>query len=222
MWVELTSPLWDMFTDSTDIPTMKRWLAVLEGGLLPIISLTSLHFFVKYENPDSPKKEEDSPGLTEIVENNGLYGDFDSPKEEVDSPELDNDQRIEQLTDLQKEVNRVWENVHKNRKKNEPNEDKWEELRGAGLDEPLTSWDEPTALANSEYREKNMTDLDLDDEPPILVEEENPEDEINIYESGTTETINDRVSLVTDRNLGQELSKTWSNIVKTNNSIGRI
>jgi len=30
---------------------MKRWLAFLEGGLLPIISLTSLHFFVKYDEP---------------------------------------------------------------------------------------------------------------------------------------------------------------------------
>jgi hypothetical protein len=40
---------------------MKRWLAFLEGGLLPIISLTSLHFFVKYEKPEEttePTKEE--------------------------------------------------------------------------------------------------------------------------------------------------------------------
>jgi hypothetical protein len=29
---------------------LKRWLAFLEGGLLPIISLTSLHFFIKYED----------------------------------------------------------------------------------------------------------------------------------------------------------------------------
>jgi hypothetical protein len=29
---------------------MKRWLAFLEGGLLPIISLTSLHFFTKYDD----------------------------------------------------------------------------------------------------------------------------------------------------------------------------
>lgn len=51
-WVELTGPFWDMFTDSTDVISMKRWLAFLEGGLLPIISLTSLHFFVKYEKPE--------------------------------------------------------------------------------------------------------------------------------------------------------------------------
>jgi len=51
-WVELTGPFWDLFTDSTDVISMKRWLAFLEGGLLPIISLTSLHFFVKYEKPE--------------------------------------------------------------------------------------------------------------------------------------------------------------------------
>jgi hypothetical protein len=49
-WVELTGPLWEMMgSDPTDVVAMKRWLAFLEGGLLPIISLTSLHFFVKYD-----------------------------------------------------------------------------------------------------------------------------------------------------------------------------
>ena len=51
-WVELTGPLWNTLgSDPTDVISMKRWLAFLEGGLLPIISLTSLHFFVKYETP---------------------------------------------------------------------------------------------------------------------------------------------------------------------------
>jgi len=59
-WVELTLPIWDLMgTDVSDTVGMKRWLALLEGGLLPIISLTSLHFFVNYE-----KKEE----LNEIEE----------------------------------------------------------------------------------------------------------------------------------------------------------
>ncbi len=53
-WVELTSPVWELMgTEETDIVGLKRWLAFLEGGLLPIISLTSLHFFVKYEKPDN-------------------------------------------------------------------------------------------------------------------------------------------------------------------------
>lgn len=49
-WVELTSPLWESLgSDVTDVVSLKRWLAFLEGGLLPIISLTSLHFFTKYD-----------------------------------------------------------------------------------------------------------------------------------------------------------------------------
>jgi hypothetical protein len=49
-WVELTSPLWEALgSDTNDVISLKRWLAFLEGGLLPIISLTSLHFFTKYD-----------------------------------------------------------------------------------------------------------------------------------------------------------------------------
>jgi len=60
-WVELTSPLWEiMGSDPGDVISQKRWLAFLEGGLLPIISLTSLHFFTKY---DGGKKE----GNKEVV-----------------------------------------------------------------------------------------------------------------------------------------------------------
>lgn len=65
-WVELTGPLWNTLgSDPTDVISMKRWLAFLEGGLLPIISLTSLHFFVKYE---TPKIDTTKELLGEIVE----------------------------------------------------------------------------------------------------------------------------------------------------------
>ena len=57
-----------MGTELTDTVGMKRWLAFLEGGLLPVISLTSLHFFVKYEEPskdnsgNEDKTEENNSG----------------------------------------------------------------------------------------------------------------------------------------------------------------
>lgn len=52
-WVELMAPIFEIFgTEPTDIIAHKRWLAILGGGLLPVISLTSLHFFVKYEEPE--------------------------------------------------------------------------------------------------------------------------------------------------------------------------
>ncbi len=56
-WVELTGPVWELVgTEVTDIIGLKRWLAFLEGGFLPLISLTSLHFFVNYEKVHSEKK----------------------------------------------------------------------------------------------------------------------------------------------------------------------
>ena len=68
-WVELTGPLWDSIgSDSTDVISMKRWLAFLEGGLLPIISLTSLHFFVKYEsNKEVVVSDTVSDTVSEVV-----------------------------------------------------------------------------------------------------------------------------------------------------------
>ena len=56
-WVELTGPLFEgLGSDPSDIISQKRWLAFLEGGLLPIISLTSLHFFTKYESSEKEVK----------------------------------------------------------------------------------------------------------------------------------------------------------------------
>lgn len=87
-WVELTGPIWEMIgSDPSDIPAMKRWLAFLEGGLLPIISLTSLHFFVKYESVNPPKVEDDSPKVEDQI--------TDTPK-----------------TETQKVAEDVWEKVN--------------------------------------------------------------------------------------------------------------
>jgi len=55
-WVELTSPIWEM-AGTTSTIGLKRWLAFLEGGLLPLISLTSLHFFVTYEKEEEVEEE---------------------------------------------------------------------------------------------------------------------------------------------------------------------
>jgi hypothetical protein len=88
-WVELTGPIWELMgTEVNDVVGLKRYLALLEGGLLPIISLTSLHFFVKYEKPEedtyntmSEHPEDDVPKTdkkTFIVEVN------DTPKKEVE------------------------------------------------------------------------------------------------------------------------------------------
>ena len=83
-WVELTSPLWEMLgSDPGDVISQKRWLAFLEGGLLPIISLTSLHFFTKYDrnrdNDNVEVKESTIPNVSNKMfyliynRNNMLY-----------------------------------------------------------------------------------------------------------------------------------------------------
>jgi hypothetical protein len=57
-WMELTGPVWEMLgSKANDVISMKRWLAFLEGGLLPVISLTSLHFFTKYDDGKTDKEE---------------------------------------------------------------------------------------------------------------------------------------------------------------------
>lgn len=89
-WVELTGPIWEMIgSDTTDVPAMKRWLAFLEGGLLPIISLTSLHFFVKYESNNN---------VNDVVN-------------DVVDDEVINEGTVDKLTNLQSEEKKVWGKV---------------------------------------------------------------------------------------------------------------
>lgn len=58
-WVELTSPVFESLgSDVSDIIAQRRWLALLEGGLLPLISLASLHFFIKYGGVDEEVTKE--------------------------------------------------------------------------------------------------------------------------------------------------------------------
>lgn len=56
-WVELTQPVFDALgSDTSDMIAQRRWLALLSGGLLPLISLASLHFFIKYGGMDDEPK----------------------------------------------------------------------------------------------------------------------------------------------------------------------
>ena len=81
-WVELTYPLWELLgTEETDIVGLKRWLSFLTGGLLPIISLTSLHFFVKYEEPNQTNQED-----TPKVETDKIWDKVDELKNEGKLP----------------------------------------------------------------------------------------------------------------------------------------
>jgi len=219
-WVELTGPLWDMIgSDSTDVVSMKRWLAFLEGGLLPIISLTSLHFFVKYEKSNSPKEEVITVNQVQIEETNSPKEEEVSPKEEkIEDENLFQEEvylptkeeaLIEINETLNKEVKKVWAKV--------------EELREEGKLPETTEEDdssEPTALANSEYRLEEINEED--DEQPLLVEEENPEDEIIIPMTGDTRVAEVEKDIKAGKTLGDELTKSWNRIIKKNNTIDRL
>ena len=210
-WVELTGPIWELMgTELTDIVGMKRWLAFLEGGLLPIISLTSLHFFVKYEKP----KTEENPSS---------------------------------VKNTQVETEGVWEKVKELKKSDKLSEPTEKDIER-----------EPTALANSQYineeewDEDHALDMVINDmvdslseeeinEQPVLVEEENPEDEIlgtqvlvekkineqviekvKNFENETSEEMEKSTQII---NAGEELNRTWNNIIKTrkvNNGITRL
>lgn len=79
-WAELTSPIFEgMNVAADDLIGQRRLLALLEGGLLPLISLTCLHFFIQYGDLDSEVIEE------EIIE--------EDTEVEVDAPQEDDQPR---------------------------------------------------------------------------------------------------------------------------------
>jgi hypothetical protein len=137
-------------SDPSDMPAMKRWLAFLEGGLLPIISLTSLHFFVKYEAVNTPKEVE---GVDVIIESESV------------SEEIGEEDKSDNLQDV---ANRVWEKVSELRE-----EGKLPEI----TEEDLV--DEPTALAFTPYDETipqtdEVIELSEDDSVVYMDEIDNP------------------------------------------------
>lgn len=76
-WSELSAPIFELIGgDVSNITSQKRWLALLEGGLLPLISLTSLHFFIKHgeidnnEEPDISKDDFDPTSSEETLDDN--------------------------------------------------------------------------------------------------------------------------------------------------------
>ena len=126
-WVELTGPLWEMMgSDPTDVISMKRWLAFLEGGLLPVISLTSLHFFVKYESNNTVKGTVNEIVNEETTEDND--NEYPEPNEKIIN------------------AKKVWEKVNELRQEGK--------LPEPPTEEELA--EEPTSLAFTPYNTQEM------------------------------------------------------------------
>jgi hypothetical protein len=97
-WVELTGPIFEgLGSDITDVVAQKRWLALLEGGLLPIISLASLHFFIKYGGVDDEKINTPAEEISTPVE------EVSTPVEEVGTPVEEVSTPVENITEIPQE-----------------------------------------------------------------------------------------------------------------------
>jgi len=109
-WIELTSPLWDAIgSDINDVVSMKRWLAFLEGGLLPIISLTSLHFFIKYDdkpltlnketkNKDEILKTEVENSFSPFLNEDSVIDSKNNIESSIEDSKKNNESSTENLT----------------------------------------------------------------------------------------------------------------------------
>lgn len=202
-WVELTGPIWEMIgSDTTDVSSMKRWLAFLEGGLLPIISLTSLHFFVKYEKSNDTKVDEKpTPEKNYIIEEDDRINQLSEIIENI--PNVD-----DYNSRLRKDAEKVFETIKKLKKEGKIQEPTEEDILN-----------EPSSLANSEYRlEENVVYDNEEDHNITLIEEEHPENEIIIPEKEESQEIEQKLGPT----LGEELSKTWKNIIKNRNNNNNI
>ena len=182
-WVELTGPLWEMIgSDPTDAISMKRWLSFLEGGLLPIISLTSLHFFVKYDTVNGTLTDNVNHSVNdEVVDklSNLQYNNVQTEKEDNEgSPSPNSIQNggyevSKIVSDFkEEEIKKIWDRVRELREEGKLPTPSEEDLE-----------DEPTALAFTpyevdEYYSTEITDLDnmlldgLEEENIITLTEE--------------------------------------------------
>jgi hypothetical protein len=96
-WVELVDPLVSIIgVESGNILSHKRFLALLSGGLLPLISLSFLHMLVKFEEnkdnePIQQNNDSEKVVITESVE--------DNPIEEASEPEIEPQLEIEPIVE---------------------------------------------------------------------------------------------------------------------------
>jgi hypothetical protein len=187
-WVELTSPLWEMLgSDPGDVVSQKRWLAFLEGGLLPIISLTSLHFFTKYERNRTDDKVDvkETPPITQPdgdisnEEYEQIVQDFVRKQKEQDEKlkYTPTEEDFKKLDEFLRNLNYdgpTKEIVDTDSVKFTPNE---EELKK--IEEVLYNFSKPNTV---EIEEEKIEEVPLNEEMEFITEEKDNE---NIVENET-------------------------------------
>ena len=99
-WMELIQPLFEDW----DVLDHRRFLAAIQGGTLPLMSLTALHFYIKFNDLKNDTPPDD---VTELKE------EYTPTSDEVTPVEI-NDDEVEQFVKEYKEEQNV------NTKKNTP------------------------------------------------------------------------------------------------------
>lgn len=188
-WVELVSPLVGFLgVEPTDLIGHKRFLALFAGGLLPVISLSFLHMLVKFTEEDrlkdiedeehhsdnEPKNTPTDPQILKDLIDDAVRVRFSEDdlavleKILLNPPQPNED--LVKAAEEYKEMNKVdvpdpvWERVKK--------------LHQERVDNGETFEEEPTALANSQYREQDLDDM-LDDDELYPNEDINKDDDID-------------------------------------------
>ncbi len=237
-WIELTAPIWEMAgTETTDIVGMKRWLAFLEGGLLPLISLTSLHFFVTYEKEEDAKEEvKKKSSLEEVVvkntianPNEGLTPEDEYSKRDIERIIEANENPPEPNDKLKQAAKEYFEDGNVPREK-EDDTDEVEELVDEDFLESLEAEsyedivnekieeemkEEPVEIQKEEeFDEAHALDMVLNDMVDDLMEDEGVETVEELIEVLEDETIveeideeEDTPKSITDVTINNKLTK---------------
>ena len=205
-WIELTSPIWEMVgTETTDIVGMKRWLAFLEGGLLPLISLTSLHFFVTYEKEDEDKEEvKKKSSLEPTVVKNTIIDPNEGLTPEMKKTIIDEEIKKEEVIEVEEVEDG---NIHREK---EDDTDEVEELVDEDFLESLEAEsyedivnekieeemkEEPVEIQKEEeFDEAHALDMVLNDMVDDLMEDEGVETVEELIEVLEDETIVEEIA----------------------------
>lgn len=190
-WIELTTPVWEMVgTELTDTLALKRWLAFLEGGLLPIISLTSLHFFVKYDRTESEKIDKEKVMKEYFAARNQKMVDIVETKNEDVEDETEHilkseankehlEESIEQAKEIEKKIDE--KDIY-----GESDEVPWEE--DPEVQEFLEKMDEPGPWSEEDDKIYTVGGLTADKERDFMKFQKKQEDlEEKIKEKETKE-----------------------------------
>ena len=189
-WIELTSPVWELMgTETTDVVGMKRWLAFLEGGLLPLISLTSLHFFVTYEKNETEKPS--SVKNMKVDSNEGL------------TPEMKKTIVAEAKKRQNEEIKKKVDEVKVKDKKNTPTEESIKEeksqkakniVESLGLNYEFNDEDFDSNLLKNDIDEEFLEGvdyMDIEDEPQEKEDDTDEWDEDHALDMVMNEMVED-------------------------------